>query len=175
MDFVDFSLVCQYQCYEGVFLPVARPANQYDTIAELTSGTVRNDLPPGREWSGMGVLQTVSPHPDWDGFKRGLTYGKIVFSDQVFPHLVVCPASSLKLKAGFEKPWRKPQPGFLTSQSAPSGHYPGTPRVDPEPGGCTSELRVRPATGQPRQRRCPQHRPIFQMLPGHLPTAQKTP
>ena len=55
MDSADFSLVCQDQCYEGVFLPVERPANQYDTIAELTGRTVINDLPSGREWSGMGV------------------------------------------------------------------------------------------------------------------------
>ena len=69
------------------------------------------------EWSGMGVRQAVNPHPDRDGFNCGLTYGRIVFSHQVLPHLVVCPASSLKLKAGFEKPWRKPQPGSLTSHS----------------------------------------------------------
>ena len=42
----------------------------------------------------MGVRQAVNPHPDRDGFNRGLTYGKTVVSHQVLPHLVVCPASS---------------------------------------------------------------------------------
>ena len=42
----------------------------------------------------MGVRQAVNPHPDRDGSNRGLTYGRIVFSHQVLPHLVVCPASS---------------------------------------------------------------------------------
>ena len=64
--------------------------------------------------------------------------------------------SSLKLETGFEKPWRKPQPGVLTSHSTPSDHHPGTPRVDPEPGECTGELRARPTTGQPRRRPMPQ-------------------
>ena len=136
-------------------------------------GACRSSSPRAQGvWNGRPLGRKPSPGPG--RIQSGSDVWQNRLESSSAPPLGGLPCVELaKLEAGFEKPWRKPQPGSLTSHSTPSVHHPGTPRVDLEPGGCTGELRARPATGQPRQRQCPQHRPISQMLPGHLPTAQK--
>ena len=119
-------------------------------------GACRSPSPRTRGvWNGRPLGRKPSPGPG--RIQSGSDVWQNRLESSSAPPLGGLPCVELaKLEAGFEEPWRKPQPGSLTSHSTPSVHHPGTPRVDPEPGGCTGELRARPATGQPRRRPMPQ-------------------